>query len=154
MGNFLVIDKDNKMSILTAYPHMEDEIRAVWAFDTHYDARQALSLVLDESPKQEPSARVAVLEAEIDEYKAINKRLVDRIDGLLAHQQVSMDYANALTTMLRRIMNTLAVGTIEQSTHRERNEVSRNIVNNIISILKTPIDVWANRQIDMDDIPF
>lgn len=97
----------------------------------------------------------AALKSEIDEYKAINKSLVQRIDGLLGYQDVMQNLTNALVALSSRIMSQLAISTIIQMTHRERNEQIRSIVREIKYVLDKPVDQWLTASPrDMDDIPF
>jgi len=101
------------------------------------------------------SEKYAALEAEIDEYKANNKRLAECIDGLLGHQSVLINLNRACTGLLRRIMSQLAIGTIVQKTHRERNEQSRSIIRSVQYVLDKPVNEWSSPSIqEGDDIPF
>lgn len=99
--------------------------------------------------------KYSVLETEIEEYKSLNKSLVQKIDGLLAYQDVMQNFHKALVQVSRRIMSQLAISTVIQMTHRERNEQIRSIVCEIKYVLDKPADQWFTPPTqDMDDIPF
>lgn len=158
MTYYLLISTDGNCWTQDKQPVSLDNIATMLPFSTYDDATMAKDMYYAHKPVPRTVAnleRVAVLEAEIDEYKAINKRLVERIDGLLAHQSMLKNYAYGIAEMCNHVLSKLSVQTILQATHRERNEQLRDIVRNMSYLLNQPIDYWRdNPSQDTTEIPF
>jgi len=99
------------------------------------------------------SSKVEVLEVEIDEYKAINASLIARIDELLERDRIKQNAILRYRSMLHKIMNWLALDTVLERTHRQRNETHRESVNAINYLLSLALEKLSPSE-DMDDIPF
>lgn len=89
-------------------------------------------------------------------YNRIDKLLADNAklrEDIIMWSDMNREHAKRerfLDARLRRIMHMLALDTVLQRTHRERNDVLRTIVNLIVSWLNEPI----TDNTDMDDIPY
>ena len=99
------------------------------------------------------SSKVEVLEVEIDEYKAINASLVARIDELLERDDIKQNTVRRYRAMLHKVMNWLALDTVLERTHRQRNEAHRQEVNAINYLLSLEPEKLSPSE-DTEHIPF
>jgi len=151
---YVVIDHEGNPRIQEIRPYMSEMVTCAVSFESRESAEQAMLLYRASRPS-ENTEKYAALEAEIEEYKAINKRLVERIDGLLGLQAALINLNRACADLLRRIMSQLAIWTIIQKTHRERNEQSRSIIKEVWRVLDKPLSDYSSPPVqDMDGIPF
>lgn len=90
------------------------------------------------SEKNKLVEQVTALKAEVSQYREWYKDESARLQF----------YKNKL----RRLRYIMALDTVENGTHRSRNELYRRLVNDIAYWLSA--EITAETRIDMDDIPF
>lgn len=157
MTHYLLISTDGSCWTQSIQPLTLDDIETMLPFSTPDDATMAKDMYYAHKPVPRTVAtieRVTALEAEISEYKAINKRLVEAIDKL--HEKNTQERAciTKLRQILRRVMSLLAVQNTLQNTHSERNKQNGEIVRDIHFWVELPINQFSDSVIESDDIPF
>jgi hypothetical protein len=93
---------------------------------------------------------VANLNVLLESHKASHAKMKDERDMWVKFEHEHARRERFLETRLRRVMHMLALDTVLQRTHRDRNDVLRAIVNMIASWVSENVTDDTN----MDDIPF
>lgn len=154
---YVILNTNGDVSISQVEPYVWDKnVSRVLPVENFTDAEAIQSVVWQAFAMGDnlSSDERAKLVAEIDEYKAINKRLVETIDRLHETRSAANNCANGLRKILRGIMVKLSLQNVLQNTHSERNRENGSIIRDIHYWINKPVDEFSDDTKAMDDIPF
>ena len=101
------------------------------------------------------TAQSANDESEIDLWTGKSFDYKEMYNALSSHSTTQDNIISAYAVLLRRIANQLAVQSIVQLTHRNRDELNRSMVRQIINELGTPVSNYVHRTpSELEDVPF
>lgn len=162
MSQYLTVNKQGICTIHAEQPEDYRDYVVVSRFDTAADCERAKFFYDMNNRGNEFSSFAAASDAEIEDLSNAIEVAHERIDKLTERKNYwSEQYSHQVTrttqlvTVLTKVCHTLAVSTCVQATHRERNEMCRELVRTMMQAIQQPsYGIDSTIPQDMDDIPF
>jgi hypothetical protein len=157
---YYLIVFENGMSIVTAEPpatFVNSHVRMTQSHDEEYSAELAFNAYRlgREIGVSYANEGAPILKTEIDECKGAIAALNARIEGLHEYQAKLQARCNAIAQALTRMVSKLALQTVIERTHRERNKENAELIRDAHYWLEKPFGEYAPAEPgNNDDIPF